>query len=73
MALPLSLAPLPIASSCSYTHPIMFDTSKPHGITPYGVTTIAGGKGEQSPLPEELEAAANYGKRLVKVAAALKA
>lgn len=55
-----------------YTHPIMFDTSRPHGLTPAGVTTIAGGKGEQNPLPEELEAAAAYGKRLVKVAGALR-
>jgi NAD(P)H dehydrogenase (quinone) len=41
------------------------------GGTPYGPTTIAGGKGELQPKPEDLEIAKALGKRVAEVAAKL--
>ncbi len=46
--------------------------SEAHGVSPYGPSTLAGPKGERSPLAGELEAARVYGERFAKVVRALK-
>ena len=42
------------------------------GGSPYGPATIAGGDGSREPVEDELETARNLGRRIAKVAAALK-
>jgi len=57
-----------------YTAPaIQFDLSEAHGCSPYGPSTLAGPKGERTPLAGELAAAEGFGERFGKITAALKA
>lgn len=49
----------------------LLDLSVMHGGSPYGAGTIAGAKGERSPLPQELAVARLQGKRVAEVAAKL--
>jgi NAD(P)H dehydrogenase (quinone) len=54
-----------------YTATQMFDNSTVTGGTPYGVTTIAGGKGERQPSAAELAMAEFQGKHVAEIAAKL--
>ncbi len=51
-----------------YSLPSMIHTEA-RGGTPYGATTIAGGKGELQPKPEDLEIAKALGQRVAQVTA----
>jgi NAD(P)H dehydrogenase (quinone) len=42
------------------------------GGTPYGATTVAGGKNDLEPAPEDLEIARALGRRVAKVAQKLR-
>ncbi|MFQ3622873.1 MAG: NAD(P)H:quinone oxidoreductase [Acetobacteraceae bacterium] len=54
-----------------YGAPELMDLSVVHGGSPYGAGTIAGAKGERSPLPQELAVARFQGRRVAEVAAKL--
>lgn len=49
-----------------YSIPVMIHTEA-RGGTPYGATTIAGGKGELQPKPEDLQIAQALGRRVAEV------
>jgi NAD(P)H dehydrogenase (quinone) len=51
---------------------IQFDNSYSHGVSPYGPSTLAGPKGERTPLEGELEAARVMGETLANTTKALK-
>ena len=55
-----------------YSTPGMLHTEG-RGGTPYGATTVAGGKNELEPAPEDLEIARALGRRVAKVAKKLRA
>lgn len=59
---------VPLGYRCPATQ---FDVSTVHGVSPYGPSTIAGPKGERSPLEGELEAARTYGEVLANTTKAL--
>ena len=54
-----------------YGHALQFDNSKPHGGSPHGAGTLAGGDGSQQPLEEELDWAKEQGKYFAEVTKAL--
>lgn len=51
---------------------VQFDNSYSHGVSPYGASTLAGPKGERTPLEGELEAAKVQGETLANITKALK-
>ena len=48
----------------AYSHPYINETESglAHGCSPWGTSTIAGGKGERQPTEGELEVAVHQGK-----------
>jgi NAD(P)H dehydrogenase (quinone) len=50
-----------------YSHPAMIHTEA-RGGSPYGASTIAGGRGELAPKPEDLQLAEALGRRVAEVA-----
>lgn len=55
-----------------YSHPAMIHTEA-RGGTPYGASTIAGGRGELTPNPKDLELAEALGKRVAEFALKVRA
>lgn len=50
-----------------YSHPAMIHTEN-RGGSPYGASTIAGGKGELEPRPQDLDLAEALGRRVAEIA-----